>query len=175
MLSARPLSAELGEQVGWVISMMRVCLVLSSTCWLPSGMYIGCQKFGVSGPGISSAWHERGRGWRRGCKWRPPVNEHDGRNGQAGQAGSRTPSKGVSEGMSTCCYVCTFTTLDFSMYRITSYIWRICHERHMAGLNLADFWVPCTDDVTKWLPYTWHEPTCIWFSFLNRRHYFDIW
>ena len=35
--------------------------------------------------------------------------------------------------------VCTFTTLDFSMYRIASYIWRICRERHMAGLNLADF------------------------------------
>ena len=32
------------------------------------------------------------------------------------------------------------------------FIWKICHERHLAGFTFGRFRVPSADDVTKWLP-----------------------
>ena len=29
-------------------------------------------------------------------------------------------------------------------------VWRICHERHLAGFKFRGFQVPDPDDVTKW-------------------------
>ena len=159
MLNARPLSAELGEQVGWVTSVMNVCLVLSSMHMLTAFWHVRrLSKIWCFWPGylISLTWEgvrlKEGLQAAASCWW-TWWQEWTSWPDRKQDTIQRSQWRCVYLLLCMYFYNVWLLYVSYSVIHLADLPWKA----YMAGLNLADFRVPCTDDVSKWLPsyLTW--------------------